>query len=134
MKIFELLEHDDEEQYFGTELIPFVKQIFSSRYPGIDFTVHLNEEEYVVIQTQDGEFGFYISLSHQYGENIISVANAYAGKYRGLVGLIVQKAANILEVKYPNATTTLVIQDDKSDGYWKKLAAKLGIETENHVW
>lgn len=137
MRVYELFENAQEEQeaYYSNELVLFVQKLLQSKYPGVGFSADVNEEEYLEILSDDGEFGFYISPSYQERANIISVANAYAGKYRGLVGPIVQQSVRMLQAKHPKAEeTVLVTQDDKSDGYWGKLAAKLGIEIENNAW
>jgi hypothetical protein len=136
MKINEVDENwGEDEIYYSKKMAPVAKKLFASMYPDAKVKVHEDSDGYLMIETTDGEFGMGIGVTHQYGSNLVSVANAYAGKYRGIVGKLVQAAFEFLKKKHPDADdNTLSSQHDVSHGYWEKLAAKLGVGYENTEW
>jgi hypothetical protein len=125
---------EDEEIYYSKKLAPVAKKLFREMYPDAKVLAREEDDGYLVIKTTDGEFGFSIGVSHQYGDNIISVANAYAGSYKGIVGKLVQAAVELLKKNHPDAETVLNTQHDVSDNYWPTLANKLGITYDNTTW
>ena len=125
---------EDEEIYYSKKLAPVAKKLFREMYPDAKVLAREEDDGYLVIKTTDGEFGFSIGVSHQYGDNIISVANAYAGGYKGIVGKLVQAAVALLKKNHPDAETVLNVQHDVSDNYWPTLANKLGITYDNTAW
>jgi hypothetical protein len=129
-----ILEDDEEEIYYSKKFASVAKKIFKSMYPDVKVNAKEDEDGYLVIETADGVFGFSMGVTHQYGDNVITVANAYAGQYKGVVGQLVKSAAEFLKQKHPDAETTLVAQHDVSDNYWPQLANKLGINYENNEW
>jgi hypothetical protein len=129
-------EYDDEEEeiYYSKKFASVAKKIFKSMYPDAKVNAREDDDGYLAIETTDGVFGFSMGVTHQYGDNVITVANAYAGQYKGVVGQLVKSAVEFLQQKHPDAETTLVAQHDVSDNYWPQLANKLGINYENNAW
>jgi len=130
-----IVEFDEEDEiYYSKKLAPVAKKLFQTMYPEAKVKAVEDGDGYLSIETTDGVFGFSIGVSHQYGDNVISVGNAYAGSYKGVVGQLVKAAAELLQKKHPDGETTLVAQHDVSDNYWPQLANKLGINYENNAW
>lgn len=129
-----IVEFEEEEIHYSKKLAPVAKKLFREMYPDAKVRTNEDEDGYLSITTADGEFGFSIGVSHQYGDNIISVANAYAGNYRGVVGKLVRAAVQLLQKNHPDAETVLNTQHDVSDNYWTTLANKLGITYDNTPW
>ena len=130
-----IVEFDEEDEiYYSKKLAPVTKKLFQTMYPEAKVKAVEDGDGYLSIETTDGVFGFSIGVSHQYGDNVISVGNAYAGSYKGVVGQLVKAAAELLQKKHPDGETTLVAQHDVSDNYWPQLANKLGINYENNAW
>jgi hypothetical protein len=130
-----IVEFDEEDEiYYSKKLAPVAKKLFQTMYPEAKVKTVEDGDGYLSIETTDGVFGFSIGVTHQYGDNVISVGNAYAGSYKGVVGKLVKAAAELLQKKHPDGETTLVAQHDVSDNYWPQLANKLGINYENNAW
>jgi hypothetical protein len=130
-----IVEFDEEDEiYYSKKLAPVAKKLFQTMYPEAKVKAVEDGDGYLSIETTDGVFGFSIGVTHQYGDNVISVGNAYAGSYKGVVGQLVKAAAELLQKKHPDGETTLVAQHDVSDNYWPQLANKLGINYENNAW
>jgi dephospho-CoA kinase len=130
-----IVEFDEEDEiYYSKKLAPVAKKLFQTMYPEAKVNTVEDGDGYLSIKTTDGVFRFSIGVSHQYGDNVISVGNAYAGSYKGVVGQLVKAAAELLQKKHPDGETTLVAQHDVSDNYWPQLANKLGINYENNAW
>jgi hypothetical protein len=130
-----IVEFDEEDEiYYSKKLAPVAKKLFQTMYPEAKVNTVEDGDGYLSIKTTDGVFRFSIGVSHQYGDNVISVGNAYAGSYKGIVGQLVKAAAQLLQKKHPDGETTLVAQHDVSDNYWPQLANKLGINYENNAW
>ena len=130
-----IVEFDEEDEiYYSKKLAPVAKKLFQTMYPEAKVKTVEDGDGYLSIETTDGVFGFSIGVTHQYGDNVISVGNAYAGSYKGVVGQLVKAAAELLQKKHPDGETTLVAQHDVSDNYWPQLANKLGINYENNAW
>jgi hypothetical protein len=123
-----------EEFYYEEELEPVVLSLFKKMYPEAEVEMEMYGDGYLSIRTTDEEFNFSIGISNVVGENIVSVGNAYAGKYRGIVGRLVQAAVKILKKHHPDAETYLNVQHDVSNNYWLPLANKLGIQYDNLDW
>ena len=136
MRFYEVDDYSQEEEYYYSEkMIPAVKRLFKSLYPDAKVTFHEDGDDYLAIATADGEFKLSIGVSHQYGDNVVSVAEVYSGQYKGIVGRTVQAAFQLLQKKYPDANSNVLnAQHDVSDGYWPKLAAKLGVSYDNTEW
>jgi hypothetical protein len=130
----ESILEDEDEIYYSKKFASVAKKIFKSMYPDAKVTAKEDGDGYLAVETADGVFGFSMGVTHQYGDNVITVANAYAGQYKGVVGQMVKSAVEFLQQKHPDAETTLVAQHDVSDSYWPQLANKLGINYENNEW
>jgi hypothetical protein len=126
--------YDDEEFFYEEELEPVVHSLFKKMYPEAEVEMEMYGDGYLSIRTTDEEFNFSIGISNVEGENIVSVGNAYAGKYRGIVGRLVQAGVKILKKHHPDAETYLNVQHDVSNNYWLPLANKLGIQYDNLDW
>lgn len=123
-----------EEFFYEEELKPVLISLFKKMYPEAEVQIDDYDDGYLNSRTTDGEFQFSIGIANVEGENIVTVANAYSGKYRGIVGRLVQAGVKILKKHHPDAETYLNVQHDVSNNYWLTLANKLGIQYDNLDW
>lgn len=63
----------------------------------------------------------------------VKVNWAYAGKFKGVTTPILGAIFKLAEKKFGKQPKTLVVDDDRSDGVWIKIADKLGVEYLNDV-
>lgn len=133
MKIQDLNEVEDEIDY-SRKLAPVARKLFQQAYPGVKISTSMTGDGFLEIHTSDEKFRFSIAISHQFGDNIISVGDAYSGEYRGIVSKLIKAGVDLLKKLHPEAEITLIPQHDVSDGVWQYIANKLGIGYENNSW
>ena len=124
---------------------------WNSVYPDVDIYISGANDEAITIETNPDAKWYYqqqrsggeedfilvlyindeMALSGAHPDNVadphIYVEVAAAGGYKGVVGKIISNISNITGIKH------LVIDDDTTDGYWKTLANKLGMEYSNNT-
>lgn len=125
------------------EVKPIITQVFAKKYPGVK--LYFERESYINVSTDKenpsaasmwGEGNrkhYYLSFNlYAEGETLnLVVANATANKYSGVTGDIIKAMFDFGAKRFnPITERVLVIEDDTSDGYWEKLAQKLGASYE----
>lgn len=138
----ELTDGELEEAELS-EVKPIITQVFDKKYQGVE--LYFEQESYINVSTDKenpsaasmwGEGDpkhYYLSFNlYAEGETLnLVVANATANKYSGVTGDIIKAMFDFGAKRFnPITERVLVVEDDRSGGYWEKLAQKLGASYE----
>jgi len=144
-KVLKELTDGELEEAELNEVKPIITQIFAKKYPKVK--LYFDQEDYIYVSTDkddpsaasmwgEGNRRHYYLAFNLYAEgetlNLV-VANATANKYSGVTGDIIKAMFDFGAKRFnPITERVLVIEDDRSDGYWEKLAQKLGADYQSN--
>lgn len=130
------------EEVSPRKIISTIRNIFETTYKKLLYAkvsdliyVSTNKKPDQLLGYSDDEDDFYLALSEYFwgSELHIVIGNASSGAYEGQ-GIMVEiltalfaMGANMYLVK----KRVLIIKDDRSDGIWKHIATKIGVEYVN---